>query len=347
MTSGVRTIGLGLACSFGLFALARRATRNHLRVLCYHGASFDDEHRFRPGLFMSPDTFTSRMAFLARNGYEVLTLDAALDLQRDGRLTPKSVVMTIDDGWFGTVKHMTPVLEKHGFPATLYVTTYYVEKQTAVFNVAVGYALWKAGEREYELGEILQLPGYVADLTTPSGRQKASSDIIDYGENQCDAEGRQELLRSLFKLLRLDWAIFESQRMIALASRDELQAVGSGLVDLQLHTHRHRFGGLGAADASQEIVDNREALSAKSSGNAEHFCYPSGRYSEDQFSVLSKLGVKTATTTKLGLHTMDESVFAISRILDSETVPEIVLEAYLSGFMHLLHGVRNFVTGRH
>src|SRR3546814_13061308 len=65
-----------------------------------------------------------------------------------------ATIVTIDDVWFGTYRQMAPVLRAHGFPALLYIASYYLDKQTQVFNVAASYVLWRAGGRLLDLAEV-------------------------------------------------------------------------------------------------------------------------------------------------------------------------------------------------
>ena len=47
-----------------LFTLSCQLTRHYLRILCFHGFSFADEHLFRPKLFQTPELFEQRMYWL-------------------------------------------------------------------------------------------------------------------------------------------------------------------------------------------------------------------------------------------------------------------------------------------
>src|SRR3546814_18794079 len=84
---------------------------------------------------MSKATFAARMDFLARRGYPVNALDAAVTALPRGDWPRRATVVTIDDGWFGTYRQMAPVLAARGFPAVLYVARYYLENQTPVLTV--------------------------------------------------------------------------------------------------------------------------------------------------------------------------------------------------------------------
>jgi len=59
----------------------------------------------------------------------------------DGTLPDYATVITIDDGWLGTYEKLVPILRRRRFSATLYVTTYYAVKKTAVFEMFVPYLL--------------------------------------------------------------------------------------------------------------------------------------------------------------------------------------------------------------
>jgi len=324
----------------GLFALARWATRRDLRILAYHGAALGDENRFSPGLFMSEAQFARRMRFLADRGYRVVGLDEALNALGRGTLPDCATVITIDDGWYGTYRLMAPVLARHGFPATFYVSTYYVEKQTQVFNVAVGYVLWKAAGRGQTNLSALS-PGLAGrvDLTDPMQRQAAQQRIVEHAESLGDAGVRQDLLRRLCEVLDVDWATIVERRMFAFASGEELRSLATMGIDLQLHSHRHRFPSDDWQAASDEIDDNRSALAKYAQGPFEHFCYPSGVYDPSQFACLSAKGMRSATTTEVGFARSTSHPFELPRILDSERVTPLEFEAEVSGFLELLRRI--------
>src|SRR3546814_3781526 len=92
---------------------------------------------------MSKETFAARMDFLARRGYPVVALDAAVAALPRGDWPRRATVVTIDDGWFGTYRQMAPVLETRGFPAVLYVASSYIEKKTQSFNTVSSSVRWR------------------------------------------------------------------------------------------------------------------------------------------------------------------------------------------------------------
>lgn len=68
--------------------------------------------------------FRAQMSYLKRFGYHVISLEAALDgLFDNASILPRSVVLTFDDGYQNFADHAFPVLQAHGFPATVYMIT--------------------------------------------------------------------------------------------------------------------------------------------------------------------------------------------------------------------------------
>lgn len=336
MKRSLLIIILRIAKLAGLFALARRLTSGDLRILCYHGTALRDEDHFSPGLFMSKGTFTARMNFLTRHGYPVITLDAAVAGLQNGDWPKRAAVVTIDDGWVGTYRQMAPVLRARGIPATLYIATYYLEKQTQVFNVAVNYVLWRSAGEILDLGDVSgKLCGrYV--LGDVRQRAEASRRLSGIADTLCSAEARQTLFRRICKALDIDADEIERQRLCAFMRIEEARELQSGGIDVQLHSHRHRFPAESFELASVEIADNRRALAAVGSPTLQHFCYPSGDYQEHQLSWLPRLGIASATTIKAGFTRAGDSPYELRRFLDSERVSELEFEAEMCGFFELI-----------
>ena len=90
-------------------------------VLSYHNFSPD---RSTNRMTVTRAAFESQMNFLKEKGYRVITLGQLLDfLDFKGQIPPKSVVITIDDGWRSSYEIALPILKKYGYPATLFVYT--------------------------------------------------------------------------------------------------------------------------------------------------------------------------------------------------------------------------------
>lgn len=92
-------------------------------VLVYHAVGdcrpADDPHL----LFVSPACFERQMEYLASNRRVVPLADAVSESLSPGKPV---VAITFDDGYRAVLEHALPVLERRGFPATVFVPTAYV-----------------------------------------------------------------------------------------------------------------------------------------------------------------------------------------------------------------------------
>ena len=91
-------------------------------ILCYHRFGTPSSK-----MVVSPAGFAAQLEWLARNRWTALRLaDVAGFLQGKKALPPRSVVITIDDGYESVYRHAFPLLKKYGFAATLFVYTDFI-----------------------------------------------------------------------------------------------------------------------------------------------------------------------------------------------------------------------------
>lgn len=332
-----------LSKMLGLFALARRFTRSDLRVLCYHGFALDDEHRFRKSLFITPANFARRMAWLQRQGYRVLPLDEANDRRQQGTLPADSVTITIDDGFYSTHAIAAPILAQYGFASTLYLTSYYFQQGTPIFQLAVDYICWKSPLTEVDLSG-LGVPALEAARGVPfdaAVREEVSDIVHAHGSAQLDEAGRVALSRRLAERLGVNYDRIAQRRMLSLVSADELRDLHANGMRIGLHTHRHRLP-TDTAGALRELEENRAAVEPLIGERMTDFCYPSGFWSPHHRPALRAAGIATATTCESGLANAGHDPYLLPRILDDERISMIEFEAEVSGFCEILRklGVR-------
>lgn len=324
---------------FGLFALSRRLTRRGLRILCYHAFSRHDEHVFRPKLFMRCSTFRMRLEALKAGNYPVLPLDEALSRIDHDSLPNCATVITIDDGFPSVYRCAADQLSQFGFPSTVYVTTYHSVKGTPVFRLLMQYVFWKTREREISLSSPLCGFSGQFSLLEPKDRDRVLWGVIRAGEAGCSEEQRVELAAHVSRLLKVDLEPVTRDRIFNVMGGEEIRAAYQTGMDVQLHTHRHRFP-TDAPQAIKEIADNRAVLEPLVGKSLRHFCYPSGVWSREHWAALNAAQVASATTCEPGLNYPGTSKLALKRFLDGEDVSQIEFEAELAGFSELLRRVR-------
>lgn len=97
----------------------------------YHSVSDDPGGRRGRPLTVTPRMFAEHLEYLSHEGFtghSVRELVGALE-GRD-RLGPKPVILTFDDAYRDFHTNALPVISRHGFSATVYVTTDYIDSTT-------------------------------------------------------------------------------------------------------------------------------------------------------------------------------------------------------------------------
>lgn len=324
----------------GLFYITMSGTRGKLLILCYHGFELKDESKFRPKLFMSEERFRSHMEILSKHKVQVLPLPVALEKLYQGRLSTGAVAITIDDGFFSDYAIGYPVLRSYNFPATLYIYSYYVNKDVPVFRLAVQYMFWKSEVEKIELNDIVWTDNEFVDLRNKKASDKVMWQCITYGEKLSSETERMILLSELSSLFDVDLQAMKSNRMFSLLTLDEIRELSENGMDIQLHTHNHEFPMDNEVIAKQEILRNREVLSKVTNKELVHFCYPSGIWNMQQWHWLDSLGIRSATTCETGYNDASIHKFALKRFLDGENISDIEFLSEITGFSEKLRSVR-------
>jgi peptidoglycan/xylan/chitin deacetylase (PgdA/CDA1 family) len=105
---------------------ARTRKRQPVPILLYHSIDTQGAPDYRRWI-TSPSLFDEHMSWLAENKYRPLAVSTLVGLLREDRSPPpRTVVITFDDGLRDFLIGAMPSLQRHGFPATLYVVTGYV-----------------------------------------------------------------------------------------------------------------------------------------------------------------------------------------------------------------------------
>jgi len=104
---------------FRILALVTPRRGDRASILMYHSVS-DDVDYFSS---VAPRVFERQMALLARSGRAVISLAELVWRLDHHESLGDTVVLTFDDGYADNYTHAFPVLQKYGFPATIFVTT--------------------------------------------------------------------------------------------------------------------------------------------------------------------------------------------------------------------------------
>lgn len=311
-----------------------------LLVLCWHGISNQDEHLWRPGLYITPQLFRRRLEILSEVGCTVLSLDDALARLWAGDLPPRSVAITFDDGFHDFADHAVPILKEFGFPATLYLTTYHVDDQHPLYNLTVSYLLWKAHGPGRKLPDGTPISNHVeAELAAQGMVREAIAEGLSTVE-------KDKRARDLAGFLGQDYDELRRRRMLSLMTPDKVRYASDSGVAIEAHTHRHR-----TPDdldlMTRELRDNITRIEQITGRRPAHFCYPSGVFNANYFPLLEREGFRSATTCDRALATRGGHRYMIPRWLDKQKHTESHYRGWLSGLRPLVERSPGVLTMRY
>ena len=87
-------------------------------ILLYHSIGAND----RP-FTVSPDSFAKQMSWLRASGFNIVSLDRLAEYCEAGTIPKKALAITFDDGYQDNYTNAFPILQRHGIPATIFITT--------------------------------------------------------------------------------------------------------------------------------------------------------------------------------------------------------------------------------
>lgn len=315
----VKRAFLVVARTLGLFWLARRITARAVRILCYHGIWMAESGFTGDALFMDPNIFELRLQLLETRGYPVISLDAAISgLSGAAKLPNCATVITVDDGWYSTFAYMTPSLHERGWPATLYCDSAHLQDGLPIAHM---------------------MAEYIHLTAPPEVRSRADPKTLSLATNHdVPMLRRLTACRELAGQLGVDFDRLVEKRAFGYMLPAELEDAARRGLNVELHTHSHTIHDGSPEAVAREIAENRATLAAwlnRSADSFQHFCYPSGRFSDGALKALGAAGLRSATTTHQGLAWPGTDLLLLPRLIDNGRHSHIEFEAEISGFMEL------------
>ena len=316
----------------GLFVRSGRSRwrQDRLLILGYHGVSQHDEHEWKPDLFITAELLESRLRFLKSSGFNILPLDTALAQLRGGTLPERSVSITFDDGYVDFFRIAHPILKAHDAPATVYLTTYYSERNLPIPGITAAYMVWMTPGF---VGPLKTLPSFGhVDLRNADQRRRVSTAIGEYlnDERTMVPARKHELLQALADELGFDLRGFRERRLMHLMSPDEARDIARDGVDIQLHSHRH-WVPRDESVVRREVIENRERVEAMTGRPAQHFCYPNGIHYPQLRTWLKEMNIKSGMTSESGLAAASHDPMMLPRFLDHSRVTQNEFEGWATG----------------
>lgn len=277
----------------GLLERMDREEPNLLRTLTYHRVEWDHASPApSPGLTVSPDAFAEQMQFIQRHYHAVSAEQVIHAVQGGGRLAPRSVLITFDDGYRDFRSQAWPVLKALGLPVVLFVPTAFPGDPTAYFWWdRLRHTLMNTPRRNPLETVIGRLP-----LATGRQREDASVRLQAHAKRMQHAEAMSWVRATCSEL---DVPLPPR----AILSWDELRELANDGVTVASHTRTHALLTRIAPEAvSAEVRGAANDLRRELGTTLPILAYPAGAFDDGVVRILEQEGHVLAFTTVRGVN---------------------------------------------
>lgn len=308
---------LKMLAGAGVFGPFRMLHRRHALILTYHRFSVGGASGT-----LSSTVFEWQIRYL-HSRFNVLSLGEFVScLTRDAPMPPRSAVITIDDGYRDAYEIAFPILRRYRLPATLFVTTSFVDRTG-----------WMWGDK---LRYILQ---YAADLTRPftiSGRpyslDSASGSAVGGSRSptihtalaRLSMEDRDRQIERLAVTLGVTLPELPGAEFEAI-TWDQAREMDRHGVAIESHTvHHPTLTYLDEPAMRRELIDSRTRLETVLERPVGLLCYPHGDHNDRVVTAAADAGYRGAVTTVPGFNDRKASPLRLRRIDAPEDVPHFL-----------------------
>lgn len=284
----------------------RRLSRRHkIFILMYHKVSYNDMHFY--GEAVKPDVFERQVIFLKKY-YQIVNLTDLKKIGFNQKQQKDIAVLTFDDGYRNNYDCAFPVLRKHKVPATIFLTTDYIntnhllwyDRLAWILNKAVSIPD-KASLIKYDMSPELYTKINDFFMYGSSLRHNTLNSVAASLKTYT-SERRGEILSNLSKACKVNTWPENIER--AMLSWDEVREMTKHNISFGSHTKTHPvLSAISLSESKNEIVESKRAIEEKIQQSVTAFAYPYGKnedFNDNITKILSDEGFEYACSTIAG-----------------------------------------------
>lgn len=277
--------------------------KQRLSILIYHRV-LPERDPMRAGE-PTVHEFDSQMRVL-REYFHPLSLLEAVDRLQTETLPDGAVCVTFDDGYADNEIHAMPVLNKYRIPATVFVSTGFLNGGR-MWNDSVIEVL-----RDFE-GEMLDLRELDLDCYTLRSTEQRL-DAVDSILRKIKHFDPQKRITLVDEIRKRGPQLPDDLMM----TDNQVRSLANNGVTIGAHTVNHPIlSSINSETAFSEIQQSKQYLEALIQQPVEVFAYPNGRpeldYTIEHRNLVSELGFKVAVSTHWGVSTPQSDRYQLPR----------------------------------
>ncbi|MCM2283296.1 MAG: polysaccharide deacetylase family protein [Desulfobacula sp.] len=281
--------------------------KNQFYVLPYHSI-VEKPNGFYPENDLL--SFKKEMAHLAQN-YTVIDFKTLVERLEKKQSLRGYVVITFDDGFLDNYELVYPVLKQYKLPATIFLTTDFINKKSTPWFIKFRYAFMETPKNHIQI-KIIDTD-YNFPTNSKIERKVASDKVMSYMRS-CPEEQRDQFLNTLYEILEID--NFKPLENLML-NWDQIREMSDYGISFGAHTVSHPvLSQISIESAKKEIKLSKEIIEAETKKQVYSFAYPFGKksdFSQELIPIIKQLGFKCAVTTETGKNNFETDLFALNR----------------------------------
>ena len=307
----------------GYFDLIRKMFKKHIYILMYHRFSEQKEP------FKIPVTeFEEQILFLKKKFtfIPLAHLSEIMDGERED-CPDNAIVLTIDDGYLDNYAFAYPVLRKHHIPATIFLTTDFVECKHWIWSNRLAYILKNSRKGMFTFPLWNEEKSF--SVESFQNWHETQMTIFRYCR-QLDNKDKDNLLEDLAKRLLVKVPEESVDDFLPL-TWDQINEMCRSGIDFGSHTRTHPI--LSRVDEKtlqDEIGHSKTIIENKIQQTISGFCYPYGKGREISVKAIQAVrscGYKSAVTTISGYNSLEhEDPFLLRRVSVISSDKRLLLE---------------------
>jgi len=279
----------------GTFSLFNPFTRNSAAVFMMHAVIPVHDGRDAP----SPDILEAYFSYLKRHKYHVLTLREYVRALENHQPVHKAVVFTVDDGYRDFYQHAYPVFKKYGYPATIFLTSDFIEGKLFLWWNQIEYVILNTAKTTADL-DWMGLGSL--SLRSVDEKTRVIEKITSHCKKIPNALMRQHVAK-LVEQMGVDISDQPKGEYAPLRWAEILEMQENG-IDFHPHSKTHPIlTQIGMEECRVELQESKECLELRLGKEANILCYPDGAaadFDENVIACAKKTGYCAAVTGMAG-----------------------------------------------
>jgi peptidoglycan/xylan/chitin deacetylase (PgdA/CDA1 family) len=295
-----------------LSAILRVNGRQRLSVLIYHRVLPQSDYMRIDDPTVKQFDWQMKMV---SSHFQPLSIQSALEQMDSGRLPDRAICVTFDDGYADNLSHALPVLEKWGVPATVFVSTSFIDGGV-MWNDLVIESFRDSTRSQIDLAEY-GLGVYLLD--SELSRYGGLRDVLG-AIKHLDPKIRQVIVEHLSSCQD------NRPKNLMLSSAGVLQLSEHG-IEIGAHTHTHPIlASVPESIARYEIEKSKTMLESIIDRPVKYFAYPNGKpkqdYTDSHTSMVENLGFQAAFSTCSGVSDTTTDKYQLPRFTPWDKSPD-------------------------